>query len=278
MKKKFQSIFYFNKIMTSPFLSLKWFFIWLYLLTIVCFPVFALVNKTNLSLFCEIAFQPMAISAYRITFFTAFLACLINTFFGFLVAWVLVRYQFPGKRVLDAVIDLPFSLPTSLAGLTLATVYGEHGWIGFFLKQGGINIIFTRLGIIIAMIFVSFPFIVRTLQPVLQEIEKETEEAAWSLGASSWKTFQTLLFPALSPALVTGMTLAFSRSIGEYGAVLIVSANIPFKDLLTSILIYQKLEQYDIWSATILGTVMLLFSICLLLTINVFQAWYKKSR
>ena len=263
--------------MTSPFFSFKWFFIFLYLLSIVFFPVFALLNKTNFSLFWDIAFQPMAISAYRITFFTAFLACVINTFFGFLVAWVLVRYQFPGKRFLDAAIDLPFSLPTSLAGLTLATVYGQHGWIGFFLEKLGIHVIFTRLGIIIAMIFVSFPFIVRTLQPVLQEIEKETEEAAWSLGASSWKTFQTIIFPSLSPALVTGMTLAFSRAIGEYGSVLIVSANIPFKDLLASILIYQKLEQYEILSATILGTVMLFFSISLLVTLNFFQAWYKKS-
>ena len=264
--------------MSSPLFSLKWFFIFLYLLGILLFPLFALLNKTSFSFFLEIASQPMALSAYSITFFTAFLACVINAFFGFLVAWMLVRYQFPGKRLLDAAIDLPFSLPTSVAGLTLATVYGQNGWIGYFLDKVGIHIIFTRLGIIFAMIFVSFPFIVRTLQPVLQELEKEIEEAAWSLGASSWKTFQTIIFPSLIPALLTGMTLAFSRAIGEYGSVLIVSANIPFKDLIASILIYQKLEQYDIFSATIIGTVMLFLSIILLLTMNFFQAWHKKYR
>lgn len=274
--------------MRIPFFSVKWVIIFLYLLILLLFPLFALVNKTGLFpsffsstqtsffLFWKIASQPLSLSAYKITFLTAFFACVINTFFGFLVAWMLVRYQFFGKRFVDAAIDLPFSLPTSVAGLTLATVYGQNGWIGSYLEKVGIHIIFNSYGIILAMIFVSFPFIVRTLQPVLQEIEKETEEAAWSLGASSWKTFQTIIFPSLIPALLTGMTLAFSRSIGEYGSILIVAANIPFQDLIASVLIYQKLEQYDILSATIIGMVMLLLSIVLLLLMNFFQNWNKK--
>lgn len=253
-----------------------WFFTILYLTLQLLLPIFSMVitaGETPLIDFWKKATEPVAMSAYTITLSMAAIACIFNTFFGFIVAWVLVRYNFPGKRLLDGAVDLPFALPTSVAGLTLVTVYSDRGWIGSFLSNLGIQIIFTKLGVIIAMIFVSFPFIVRTLQPVLQEIEKELEEAAWSLGASPWKTFCGVVFPAIFPAMLTGITLAFSRAIGEYGSIVIISSNFPFKDLIASVLIFQSLEQYDYAGATIIGTVVLLISLILLFSINLLQAW-----
>jgi sulfate transport system permease protein len=223
------------------------------------------------------AFEPVAISAYITTLSLAFFACIINSFFGFIIAWILTRYNFPGKRLIDTAIDLPFALPTSVAGLTLVTVYSEQGLLGGLFKQFGIEVIFNKLGVIIAMIFVSFPFVVRTIQPVLQELEKELEEVAWSRGASPWKTFQCVIFPTLLPATLTGSTLAFSRAIGEYGSIVIISSNFPFKDLITSVLIFQSLEQYDYIGATVIGTVALLISLFLLLTINFFQSWTRST-
>nr|YP_009105912.1 probable transport protein [Microthamnion kuetzingianum]AIT94676.1 probable transport protein [Microthamnion kuetzingianum] len=252
-----------------------------YLIFMLILPIISLLAHASQTLFTdfwETATEPIALSAYIVTLSTAFIACLFNAIFGFILAWVLVRYNFPGKKFLDAAIDLPFALPTSVAGLTLATVYSQQGWIGSLLSKIGIEVVFTRLGIIIAMVFVSFPFVVRTIQPVLQEMEIELEEAAWSLGASSWNTFKKVVFPPLFPAIVTGLTLAFSRAIGEYGSIVIVSSNIPLKDLIASILIFQNLEQYDYKRATVIGTVVLLMSLFLLLGINIFQAWARQKQ
>lgn len=256
--------------------SWPWFFTLLYLLFMLILPIMSLLTTASQTLivrFWEIATDPIAISAYLVTISMAFCACLVNAIFGFILAWVLVRYNFRGKKILDAAVDLPFALPTSVAGLTLATVYSDQGWIGAILKDFGIQIVFTRLGITIAMIFVSFPFVVRTLQPVLQEMEMELEEAAWSLGASPWQTFTKIILPPLVPALLTGVTLAFSRAIGEYGSIVIVSSNFPLKDLIASVLIFQNLEQYDYIGATVIGTVVLIISLFLLLGINFFQSW-----
>ena len=260
-------------------ISGPWLFTSFYFVFMLILPIFCLLNAASKNLFdnfWETATEPVALSAYTVTISMAFFACIFNAFFGFILAWVLVRYNFVGKRLLDAAVDLPFALPTSVAGLTLATVYSDQGWIGSFLSTVGIQIVFTKLGILVAMIFVSFPFVVRTLQPVLQEMEIELEEAAWSLGASPWKTFQKVIFPPLIPAILTGLTLAFSRAIGEYGSIVIVSSNIPLKDLIASVLIFQNLEQYDYTRATVIGTVVLLLSLFLLLGINFLQRWNQK--
>jgi sulfate transport system permease protein len=226
--------------------------------------------------FWKIATSPIALATYEVTFVTALIAALINGVFGVLVAWVLVRYDFPFKRIIDAAIDLPFALPTSVAGLTLATVYSDKGWIGSLLAPFGIKVAFTRLGVGMAMIFISLPFVVRTLQPVLQEMEKEIEEAAWCLGASQFQTFWRVVLPPLMPAILTGVALGFSRAVGEYGSVVIVASNIPFKDLIASVLIIQRLEQYDYSGATVIGTVLLLLSLLILLAINLLQAWGRR--
>ena len=192
-----------------------------YISFILLLPIFSMLNNVNetfFEIFWKRATEPIAISAYIVTISMAFFACLFNAVFGFIIAWVLTRYNFPGKRLIDAAIDLPFALPTSVAGLTLVTVYSEKGCLGSFFSKFGIQIVFTKLGVMIAMIFVSFPFVVRSIQPVLQEMERELEEAAWSLGASPWKTFRKVVFPPLLPATLTGITLAFSRAIGEYGS------------------------------------------------------------
>jgi sulfate transport system permease protein len=242
-------------------------------------PVSALLLKASTEKpadFWRIATSPIALATYDVTFVTAFIAALINGFFGLLIAWVLVRYDFPFKRIIDAAIDLPFALPTSVAGLTLATVYSTNGWIGSLLTPFGIKIAFTRLGVGVAMLFISLPFIVRSLQPVLQEMEKDIEEAAWSLGASQWQTFLRVVMPPLMPAMLTGIALAFSRAVGEYGSVVIVASNIPFKDLIASVLIIQRLEQYDYSGATVIGTVLLAISLLVLLLINILQAWGRR--
>lgn len=226
--------------------------------------------------FWRIATSPIALSTYDVTFTTSLIAALVDGVFGVLVAWVLVRYEFPLKRLIDASIDLPFALPTAVAGLTLATVYSENGWIGSLFAPLGIKIAFTRLGVGIAMMFISLPFVVRTVQPVLMQMERETEEAAWSLGASSWQTFWRVLLPPLFPAILTGVALGFSRAVGEYGSTVIISSNTPFKDLIAPILIFQRLEQYDYTGATVIGMVLLIISLLMLLAINFIQAWGKR--
>lgn len=251
----------------------------IYLIVILFLPATALITK-SLTLgpaeFWRIATSPVALSAYNVTFVTALFAAAINGVLGTLVAWVLVRYDFPFKKAIDALVDLPFALPTSVAGLVLATVYSEKGWIGQFFAPFGIKIAFTRLGVFVAMLFISLPFIVRTLQPVLQEIEVEVEEAAWSLGATESQTFWRVVLPPLIPPILTGISLGFARAVGEYGSVVIISSGIPFKDLIAPVLIFQRLEQYDYAGATVIGTFLLIVSLVLLLVINLLQQWGRR--
>jgi sulfate/thiosulfate transport system permease protein len=224
----------------------------------------------------DIATSAIAVSTYEVTFTTSLIAAALNGVFGTLIAWVLVRYDFPLKRIIDASVDLPFALPTAVAGLTLATVYSDQGWIGSLLAPFGIKVAFSRLGVGIAMIFISLPFVIRTVQPVLAELESEVEEAAWSLGASPWTTFWRIVFPPLMPAILTGVALGFARSVGEYGSTVIISSNTPYKDLIAPILIFQRLEQYDYTGATVIGVVLLLISLVLLLGINLLQVWGRR--
>jgi sulfate transport system permease protein len=247
-----------------------------YLSMMLLLPVAALLLKAstaNPEEFWKIATSPIALSAYDVTFFTSLIAAAINGIFGTLIAWVLVRYDFPLKRFIDAAVDLPFALPTSVAGLTIATVYSNNGWIGSLFAPFGIKIAFTRLGVGVAMIFISLPFVVRTVQPVLREMEKDIEEAAWCLGASQWQTFWRVILPPLLPAVLTGIALGFSRAVGEYGSTVIVASNVPFKDLIAPVLIFQRLEQYDYAGATVIGVVLLGISLVMLLAINILQAW-----
>ncbi|MEC4806577.1 MAG: sulfate ABC transporter permease subunit CysT [Jaaginema sp. PMC 1079.18] len=260
-------------------IAIPWVFTFSYLFVILLLPVSALITKSltlGISEFWRIATSPIALSAYNITFVTALGAAAINGVMGTIVAWVLVRYSFPGKRIINAAVDLPFAIPTAVAGLALATAYSESGWIGQFFTPFGIKIAFTRWGVFVAMIFISLPFIVRTLQPVLQELETEVEEAAWSLGASQWQTFWRVIFPPLWPPILTGVALGFSRAVGEYGSVVIISSGIPFQDLIAPILVYQRLEQYDYAGATVIGTMLLLGSLLLLLIINALQQWGRR--
>jgi sulfate transport system permease protein len=260
-------------------ISWAWRITWAYLTIMLFLPAAALFLRASTvspAQFWEIATSPVALSSYEVTFVTAIVTASINAVFGTLIAWVLVRYTFPLKRIVDAAIDLPFALPTAVAGLTLATVYSDNGWIGSLLAPFGIKVAFTRLGVGVAMLFISLPFVVRAVQPVLQEMEKDIEEAAWSLGASQLQTFWRVILPPLLPALLTGIALGFSRAVGEFGSIVIVAANIPFRDLITSVLVFQRLEQYDYAGATVLGTVLLFISLLVLVGINVIQAWRKR--
>jgi sulfate transport system permease protein len=253
----------------------------IYLSLIVVLPLCGLVVKTSSLSFSEfwaIATGERALAAYRVTFGASLLAASVNAVFGLIVAWVLVRYPFPGKRLVDSLVDLPFALPTSVAGITLATLYAGNGWIGRYLEPLGIKVAFTPLGIVFALTFISLPFVVRTLQPVIEDIEPEIEEAAASLGASRWQTFARVLFPALLPALLTGFTLAFSRAVGEYGSVIFIAGNLPLVSEITPLLIISKLEQYDVVGATALACVMLVISTILLLGVNALQWWTARSQ
>ena len=250
-----------------------WLFIFSYLLVLLILPIGTLIYRVSNEFFHSFlirATDKVALSAYFVTFSMAWIACLLNTIFGFLITWVLVRYNFPGKKILDIAIDLPFALPTSVAGFTLLNIYSDKGIIGSHLSNYNIQITFTRIGIVIAMIFVSFPFIIRTLQPALETLNREYEQASWVLGASPWRSFYSVIFPILLPSLLTGLTLSFSRAIGEYGSIVIISSNFPFKDLIASVFILQCLEQYDYIGATVIGTVMLIISLSLLIMINFF--------
>ena len=256
-------------------LSWPWRITWTYLALFLFLPIAALVLKAstlNPGEIWRIATDPVAVSTYNVTFLTALTAAVLNGFAGLIVAWVLVRYEFPGKRLLDAIIDLPFALPTAVAGLTLSTIYSNNGWIGSLLEPYGIRVSFTRLGVLVAMTYISLPFVVRTVQPVLQEMETEVEEAAWSMGASEWATFRRVVLPPLLPALLTGVAMGFSRAVGEYGSVVIIAGNIPFKDLIAPVLVFQRLEQFDYAGATVIGSVLLLISLAILLLINVLQS------
>jgi sulfate/thiosulfate transport system permease protein len=250
-----------------------------YLLLMLGLPLIALFSKafsTSPSEFWRIATAPVALSAYEVTFVTAFVTAMINGVFGTIVAWVLVKYEFPGKRIIDAIVDLPFALPTAVAGLTLATVYSKTGWVGGLLAPLGIKIAYTRMGVAIAMLFTSLPFVVRTVEPVLAEMEQEMEEAAWSLGASRGQTFWRVTLPPLLPAISTGVALGFSRAVGEFGSVVMIASNTPMQDLVAPVLIFQRLEQYDVVGATVIGCVLLMISLALLFSINLLQAWGRR--
>ena len=247
-----------------------------YLSVIVLVPLSALVFKTfslTWEQFWAAISAPRVLASYRLTFGASFIAACVNLVFGLLIAWVLVRYQFPGKKVVDALVDLPFALPTAVAGITLATLYASNGWIGRHLEPLGIKVAFTPLGIVVALTFIGLPFVVRTLQPVIEDIEPEIEEAAATLGASRLQTFLRVLLPGIVPALLTGFTLAFSRAIGEYGSVIFIAGNMPLISEITPLLIISKLEQYDVVGATALACVMLVISFVLLLGVNALQWW-----
>jgi len=251
----------------------------LYLCLIVLIPLSALVLKT-LSLswteFVEAATSPRVMASYRLTIGASLLAALVNMVMGLLVAWVLVRYSFPGKQLVDAMVDLPFALPTAVAGIALATVLSNNGWVGQFLSPLGIELAFNPKGIVIALIFIGLPFVVRTVQPVLEDAEKELEEAALCLGANRWQTFTKVILPTIMPALLTGFALAFARAIGEYGSVIFIAGNVPMESEITSLVIIGKLEQYDYAGATAVACVMLLMSFIMLFLINALQAWQRK--
>jgi sulfate transport system permease protein len=227
--------------------------------------------------FVRIVTAPRVLASYRLTFSAALGGAVINAIFGFLVAWVLVRYEFPFKRLIDAIVDLPFALPTAVAGIALAAVYAPNGWIGRWLAPLGIKIAFTPWGVLVALTFIGLPFVVRTVQPVLEDFEREQEEAAACLGATRWLTFRRIILPAVGPALLTGFALAFARALGEYGSVIFIAGNVPMKSEITALLIITKLEQYDYAGATALAVVMLCTSFLLLLAINSLQ-WYLQRR
>lgn len=247
-----------------------------YLSLVVLIPLSALlVKSTSLSgsEFWTTVTAPRVIASYRLTFTAAALAALVNAVFGFVVAWILVRYRFPGKRMIDAMIDLPFALPTAVSGIALTAIYSQNGWIGQHLEPQGIQAAFSPLGIVLALIFIGLPFVVRTVQPALEELEQEVEDAAASLGANRFQTFRRVIFPALFPALLTGFALSFARSLGEYGSVVFISGNMPMRTEITSLLIISKLEQYDYAGATAIALVMLIVSFVLLLLINGIGWW-----
>jgi sulfate/thiosulfate transport system permease protein len=245
-----------------------------YLSLMVLVPLATVFTRTadlSWSAFWSTVTNPRVLASYRVTFGASFLAASINTVFGLLVAWVLVRYRFPGRRLVDAMVDLPFALPTAVAGIALTTLYASNGWIGAYLEPFGIKVSYTWVGITIALIFIGLPFVVRTVQPVLDDLEVEVEEAAASLGAKRWQTFTRVVFPTVAPALLTGFALAFARAIGEYGSVVFISGNMPMKTEIVPLLIITKLEQYDYAGATAVALVMLVASFALLLTINLLQ-------
>ena len=250
-----------------------------YLSLIVLIPLSSLFFKTaslSFSEFLDVVTSPRVLASYRITFGASLVAALLNLFFGLLVAWVLVRYPFPFKKVFDSLVDLPFALPTAVAGITLTTLFSKGGWIGRYFDAIGIQVAYSPLGIVVALTFIGLPFVVRTVQPVLESLDSEVEEAAASLGANRWQTFARILFPQILPALMTGFSMALARAVGEYGSVIFISGNMPMRTEITSLLIISKLEQYDYAGATGIALVMLISSFFLLLTINLLQWWNLK--
>ena len=248
----------------------------LYLGLIVLLPLSATFWKASsleFAEFCEVATSPRALASYRVTFGLSLLAAVVNGVFGVIVAWMLVRYEFPGKKIVDAMVDLPFALPTAVAGIALATLYAPNGWIGQWFNEFGIRVAFTPAGIFVALTFIGLPFVVRTVQPVLEQAERELEEAAASLGATWWQTVRKVVLPVLYPSILTGVAMAFARAIGEYGSVIFIAGNMPMISEITPLLIVIKLEQYDYAGATALAVVMLVISFALLLLINSLQWW-----
>ena len=251
-----------------------------YLSLIVLIPLSALIFKTfslSLEQFWAAVTGPRVMASYRLTFGASFLAALVNGVFGLLLAWVLVRYDFVGKKFIDAMVDLPFALPTAVAGISLTALLAGNGWVGQYLEPWGIQLAFNPNGVVIALIFIGLPFVVRTVQPVLEDAEKELEEAATCLGANRWQTFHRVIFPTIAPALLTGFAMAFARAIGEYGSVIFIAGNMPMVSEITPLIMVGKLEQYDYAGATAVAMVMLVISFVLLLVINALQAWQRRQ-
>ncbi|MDP3310545.1 MAG: sulfate ABC transporter permease subunit CysT [Polaromonas sp.] len=250
-----------------------------YLSIIVLIPLSALLFKTfslSWDQFVTAVTSPRVMASYRLTFGASLFAALVNLVFGLLLAWVLVRYKFPGKKIVDALVDLPFALPTAVAGISLTAILAGNGWIGQYLEPLGIKLAFTPAGVVIALIFLGLPFVVRTVQPVLEDAEKELEEAATSLGATRLQIFTRVILPHITPALLTGFAMAFARAIGEYGSVIFIAGNMPMISEITPLIIIGKLEQYDYAGATAVAVVMLVISFVLLLVINGLQAWQRR--
>lgn len=263
-----------------PGFSLALGYTFLYLGLIVLAPLSGLFFKSfelSWEQFWYAAASPRALASYRVSFGTAFAGAFINAVFGPLVAWVLVRYSFPGKRMIDALVDLPFALPTAVSGIALASIYSPNGWLGHYLGLWGIKVAYTPLGIVVALTFISLPFVVRTLHPVLEDLGCDVEEAAASLGANRWQIFLRVILPALWPALLTGFSLAFARAVGEYGSVIFIAGNMPMVSEIAPLLIITKLEQYDYSGATAIAVVMLVASFILLLSINILQGWSSRK-
>jgi len=259
-----------------PGFGLSMGFTLMYLSLIVLIPIAALLLRTTSLSWAEFwstVTAPRVLASYQLSFGTSFIAALVNAVFGLLVAWVLTRYSFPGKRIVDALVDLPFALPTAVAGISLTSIFVKNGWIGQYLEPWGIHVAFTPLGVTVALIFIGLPFVVRTIQPVLEDLDEELEEAAASLGANRWQTFTRVLLPPLLPALLTGFALAFARALGEYGSVVFISGNMPMRTEIVPLLIITKLEQYEYAGATAIAVVMLVASFTLMLIINLLQRW-----
>ncbi|ADB15297.1 sulfate ABC transporter, inner membrane subunit CysT [Pirellula staleyi DSM 6068] len=247
-----------------------------YLSLIVLIPLAALMLRSFTSSWTEVwqkISEPRVVASYKVTILCSLVAATINLVFGFIVAWTLTRYQFWGRKFVDAIVDLPFALPTAVSGIALTAIYAKNGWIGSLLEPLGVQVAFTQLGIIVALTFIGIPFVVRTLQPALEELEIDLEEAAASLGANRWQTFVRVILPAILPSMITGFALSFARALGEYGSVVFISGNMPMKTEITSLLIITKLEQYDFVGASAIATTMLLMSFVLLLIINLVQ-WH----
>ncbi|MBZ9657818.1 sulfate ABC transporter permease subunit CysT [Mesorhizobium sp. ESP-6-4] len=250
-----------------------------YLTLIILIPLSGLVWRSaalGWADFWAIAADRRTLNALKISFGTAFLAAVVNVVFGTIVAWVLVRYRFPGRRIADAMVDLPFALPTAVAGIALTTLYAPNGWIGHLLMPLGIKVAYTPLGIVVALVFIGLPFVVRTVQPIMEEIDKEVEEAAATLGASRFQIITRVLFPGLAPAIITGFSLAFARGVGEYGSVIFIAGNLPFKSEIAPLLIVIRLEEYNYEAATAIAAIMLALSFVMLLVVNLVQTWSRK--
>jgi sulfate transport system permease protein len=262
-----------------PGFGLTFGFTLFYLCVIVLIPLSAVFLKTaglGWEGYVDVALSRRALHAYRLSFGSAAIAAMINAVFGLIVAWVLVRYEFPGKRIINAAVDLPFALPTAVAGIALTALYAPNGWIGGWLEPYGIKVAFQPLGVVVALIFVGLPFVVRTVEPVLADLGPEVEEAAASLGAGRWQTFARVVWPAILPALATGFALAFARAVGEYGSVIFIAGNMPFRSEIAPLLIVMQLEQYNFAGATAIAATMLVASFILLFAINLLQGWSRR--
>lgn len=266
-----------NKIFPGFNLSLGYTLVYLSLIVLIPISAVALkASSSGINHFWEVVSAPRVVASYKLSFGLSLIAGFINAIFGLMLAWVLVRYDFFGKKIVDALVDLPFALPTAVTGIALTTLYSKNGWVGQYLEPLGIKVAFTPLGILIALVFIGLPFVVRTVQPILEDLETELEEAAASLGATRWQTFHIVVLPILLPALLTGFALAFARAVGEYGSVIFIAGNIPLVSEITPLMIITRLEQYDYSGATAIAVVMLVISLILLFAINALQAWTAK--